>query len=381
MSPPLDYLAFCAVALAATFAVVRFSKLERRLAVVAGAVLVGLVVGWFYVAVAGDREAREIRRVASLLSTGEAQRAELERRMDATGTLREAVERSRLGAIFVLGAVLVVALVSLAAIARLRRAAVEVEERNLELARARDAALAASQAKSRFLANVSHELRTPLHVFLGMNELLLDSTLDDRQRKHGETARRAAEGLLGMVDDLLDYAQLEAGKLSSDRFVFDLAELVAAAGDQHRAIAEAKGLPLHTEIDDSARIRLLSDPRRLRQILRHLLGNAVKFTDRGEIRLRAFVRPTPSGREAVLEVIDTGIGVDPDRRAEVFASFSQIDPSSTRRYGGTGIGLALSRALAERLGGSLELESETGRGSTFRLIFPVREPPPPPPMP
>jgi signal transduction histidine kinase len=383
LSPPLDYLAFCAVALAATFAVVRFSKLERRFAVVAGAVLVGLAVGWFYVGIAGERESGEIRRLADLMASGEAHRAELYQRMNAAGTVREAVERSRLGAIFVLAAVLAVALVSLAAMARLRRAAAELTERNLELARARDAALAASQAKSRFLANVSHELRTPLHVFLGMNELLLDSTLDDRQRKHGETARRAAEGLLGMVDDLLDYAQLEAGKLSSDRFVFELAELVAAAGDQHRAIAEAKGLPLHTEIDDSARIRLLSDPRRLRQILRHLLGNAVKFTDRGEIRLRATVRPTPSrdGSEAVLEVIDTGIGVDPERRAEVFASFSQIDPSSTRRYGGTGIGLALSRALAERLGGSLELESETGRGSTFRLIFPVREPPPPPPGP
>jgi signal transduction histidine kinase len=292
---------------------------------------------------------------------------------------RDAVMSERLRAIAVVAALLAVALTGIGSVARLRRSADELASRNSELARARDVALAASQTKSRFLANVSHELRTPLHVFLGMNELLLESPLDERQHKFAETARRAAEGLLGMVDDLLDYAQLEGGKLSSDVFVFDLAELVAAAADTHRSSAEAKGLTLVAEIDASASVRVLSDPRRVRQILRHLLANAIKFTEKGEIRVRAGVRPLAGadGREAVIEVIDTGIGVAPDRRAEVFDSFSQIDPSATRRHGGTGIGLALSKALSEKLGGQLELDSETGRGSTFRLVFPLRELPGP----
>jgi signal transduction histidine kinase len=289
--------------------------------------------------------------------------------------LHDAVARGRLGALAVLAALLIVVLTAIAAVSRLRRAAQALSDRNSELSRARDSALAASQAKSRFLANVSHELRTPLHVFLGMNELLLGSALDERQRKHAETARRSAEGLLGMVDDLLDYAQLEGGKLSSDQFVFVLGELVGAAVEANRAAAEGKGLTLAGEVDPSSKVRVLSDPRRVRQILRHLIGNAIKFTERGEVRVRSRIRARPAGgNEAVIEVVDSGIGVAPDRRAEVFDSFSQVDPSATRRHGGTGIGLALSKALSERLGGTLELESETGHGSTFRLTFPLRDP-------
>lgn len=289
-----------------------------------------------------------------------------------------AITRARLGAMAGLAALIAGLLTAVTTIARLRRASEELGRRNAELSAARDAALAASQAKSRFLANVSHELRTPLHVFLGMNELMLSSSLEDRQRKHAETARRAAEGLLGMVDDLLDYAQLEGGRLSSDQLVFDLADLVQAAVESQRAVAASKGLSLEAEIDEGVHLRILSDPRRVRQILRHLIGNAIKFTDRGGVRVRALVRPlADSRRVAVLEVIDSGIGVDADRRAEIFESFSQIDPSSTRRHGGTGIGLALSKALAERLGGTLEFEPATSsgqaRGSTFRLVFPIRE--------
>lgn len=288
-----------------------------------------------------------------------------------------AIARARLGAMAVLAAVTTGLLTAVSTIARLRRASEELGRRNAELSAARDAALAASQAKSRFLANVSHELRTPLHVFLGMNELMLSSGLDARQQKHAETARRAAEGLLGMVDDLLDYAQLEGGKLSSDQFVFDLADLVKAAIESQRAVAASKGLSLEAEIDEKARVRVLSDPRRVRQILRHLIGNAIKFTDQGGVLVRTRVKALDeSRREVVIEVIDSGIGVDAERRAEIFESFSQIDPSSTRRHGGTGIGLALSKALAERLGGTLEFESATSagkaRGSTFRLVFPIR---------
>lgn len=287
----------------------------------------------------------------------------------------DAVLGARRTAASVVGALLALVLTWLASVARLRRMTAELERRNAELAQTRDAALRASSTKSRFLANVSHELRTPLHVFLGMNELLLESDLDERQRKYAETARRSAEGLLGMVDDLLDFAQLEGGKLASDVFVFDLGDLVRAGGDSQRAAAEAKGLTLVVEVDPSAVIRVLTDPRRVRQILRHLLANAIKFTDRGEVRVFAKVIDSPNGagRSAVLEVSDTGIGVSPDKRGELFDSFSQVDPSTTRRHGGTGIGLALSKALAERLGGALEMESEPGRGSTFRLLFPLRE--------
>ncbi len=284
-----------------------------------------------------------------------------------------AIARSRRDALAVFVAGLAVVLTALVSVARLRRAAAEAEQRNIDLAAARDAALAASRTKSQFLASVSHELRTPLHVFLGMNELLLTSSLDERQRKHAETAQRSAEGLLGMVDDLLDFAQLEAGKAAIEEVLFPLAGMLTAVAEGHRIAAERKRLRFVVEQGIDPDLQVLGDGRRLRQILRHLLGNAIKFTEAGEIR----VRPTAARKsdeivELAVEVQDSGIGIAPEQRGAVFERFSQIDPSSTRRYGGTGIGLALSRRLAEQMGGAIDFESEPDRGSVFRLRLPFR---------
>ena len=288
-----------------------------------------------------------------------------------------AIARSRLDALAVVSAVLAVILTGLVSVARLRRAAAEAELRNAELSAARDAALAASRTKSQFLASVSHELRTPLHVFLGMNELVLSSSsLDEKQRRHAATAQRSAEGLLGMVDDLLDFAQLEAGKAAIEEATFPLAALILAAAERHRIAAEHKHLRFEIDngIDDD--LQVTGDGRRLRQILRHLIGNAVKFTDSGEVRIRCAAPRLVYGKvELEVLVSDTGIGIAPEQRRAVFQQFSQIDPSNTRRHGGTGIGLALSRRLAEQMGGTIDFDSELERGSVFRLNLPLRAAP------
>ena len=288
-----------------------------------------------------------------------------------------AIARSRLDALAVVSAVLAVILTGLVSVARLRRAAAEAELRNAELSATRDAALAASRTKSQFLASVSHELRTPLHVFLGMNELVLSSAnLDEKQRRHAATAQRSAEGLLGMVDDLLDFAQLEAGKAAIEDETFPLAAVLLAGAERHRVAAEHKQLRFEVEsaIDDD--LQVIGDGRRLRQIVRHLIGNAVKFTDAGEVRVRFAAERVVYGKvELAVEVRDTGIGIAPGKRELVFEQFSQIDPSNTRRHGGTGIGLALSRRLAEQMGGAIDFDSELERGSVFRLKLPLRTAP------
>lgn len=284
-----------------------------------------------------------------------------------------AIARARWAAVAVAAALLGVALTAVAAVARARRDAGELERRNRELQRARDEALEASRAKSGFLAAVSHELRTPLHVFLGMNELLLASDLDDRQRRHAATAQRAAEGLLTMVGDLLDFAQLEAGKLTLDEGAFDLAAALRDALDSHRETAAQHGLGLVLERDFAEPAWVLGDCRRLRQILRHLISNALKCTEHGEVKVRARLVPeVPEGILLDLVVEDTGVGVPPGQGEAIFERFNQLDSSNTRRHGGLGIGLALSRALARRMGGTLELESPPAGGALFRLVVPLR---------
>ncbi|MEO7793873.1 MAG: ATP-binding protein [Thermoanaerobaculia bacterium] len=285
----------------------------------------------------------------------------------------QAIVRSRRGALAVLSAVLALVLTALVALTRLRRAASEAEARNAELAATRDDALAASRTKSQFLASVSHELRTPLHVFLGMNELLSTSQLDERQRRHAETAQRSAEGLLAMVDDLLDFARLEAGKAPMELSTFPLAAVLIAAAEKHRAAAEQKRLRFAIEDEVDPELQVIGDGRRLRQVLRHLLSNGVKFTDAGEVRVRFTTRRTQHGAEELgVEVSDTGIGIAAEQRGVIFDQFSQIDPSSTRRHGGTGIGLALARRLVEQMGGVIDFESEIERGTVFRVSLPFR---------
>ncbi|HEX3552663.1 MAG TPA: ATP-binding protein [Thermoanaerobaculia bacterium] len=235
----------------------------------------------------------------------------------------------------------------------------------------RDRAEEASQAKSEFLANMSHEIRTPLNAVLGMMSLLLDSPLSPVQREYVATARSSGAALLEVINDILDVSKIEAGRLDVEIAPFRLRECLDEALGILTPKAETRGLALHCRMADGVPAAVESDAARLRQILVNLLDNAIKFTPRGEVRLEVEAGAEKDGlAELRFAVRDTGIGIPPDRMDRLFKPFSQADSSMTRLYGGTGLGLVISRRLAERLGGRMWAESEPGRGSAF--FFTVR---------